>query len=297
MLKKGAILWVTFNKEGSIVCVISKRGSKKRVLILWVTLKKIQFVESYSEKDPLFCIIFFKFNFFDSCWKEGFNFYDSCWKEGFNSVSQIKKKKGSVLWVMLKRGSILWVMINEEFNSLSFLSVFVRKCSILWVIKKTIQCFESYQRKKRRSILGVIVEKKGSILRVVEEKIFASNSKKKGSTLWVAFKKNSILCVVLKKRFNSVRHIVKQGSIFWVILKREGSSHRVMFSKKVQFFDSNSKERFNSLSHIPKKRVQFYESCFEKEGSILWVVFQIRGFNSMSRLSKKKVQFFESYFK
>ena len=71
--------------------------------------------------------------------------------------------------------------------------------------------------------------------------------------------------------FNSLSHIRgKRGSILWVILEKKG---------------------FNSLGHIRKKGVQFFQSYF-KMGSILWVRFLSRKVGSILwDMFKKWVQF------
>ena len=127
-------------------------------------------------------------------------------------------------------------------------------------------------------------------------------SKKKGSILWVIFKKinswshfltfQNILCVNfflqkrfnsvshnfwknqnsfnhVEKRFNSVGHIQEKGSIHWVILKKKSSILWVIFDKIA----------LNSLSHILEIR-------FEK-GSILWVILKKEKFNSSGHIEKR----------
>ena len=69
-------------------------------------------------------------------------------------------------------------------------------------------------------------------------------------------------------------------------------------SKKVHFFASYSRKKFNSL----RQRFQKLKSLSHCKSSILWVILKkrfIKRFNSIghSSSSKKKVQFFESYSK
>ena len=80
-----------------------------------------------------------------------------------------------------------------------------------------------------------------------------------------------------KKGFNSLRHIFQKKSLGHIQ------------QKNVQFFESHSKSRFNSLSHIQKEvfnsldHIKVFNSLSNiKKGSILWLTFQ-------------KVQFFESW--
>ena len=127
-------------------------------------------------------------------------------------------------------------------------------------------------------------------------------------------------CCVQKNGFDSLSRLQKGGSILWVIKKFNSLNH---IQKNVHFFESISKEKFNSLSHTGKQdrfnslshvgkqerfnssrhiekkdfnslsqiekrfiEAQFYESF--KKSSILWVIFFF--------LKKKRFRFFESLF-
>ena len=128
--------------------------------------KRVEFCESYSKK---------KFNSVTHTGKK-FQLFESC-KKRFNSLSYIfdKNKKSSILWVVPEKGSILWVVPEKGF----ILWVVLEKMFNLWVIlKKQVQVFESCSKKKgfnyvshiqENSVLWVEIEKKGSILWVIQK--------------------------------------------------------------------------------------------------------------------------------
>ena len=138
--------------------------------------------------------------------------------------------------------------------------------------------------------------KKGSVLCVV---FFDLYSWEEFNSLIFPSKKGShSLSNIPKRWFNSLSHVQKRVQFF-------------KFLKMVQFFESCSKkkfnsmsrfsQRFNSLSHIQKsgsiiwvilnKKVQLFESN-SKKCPTLWVKFK-KIFNSLSQT--QKVPFFESY--
>ena len=198
--------------------------------------------------------------FFESWKKARFNFCDSCWKEGFDSV--VTWKNGSVLWVMFffKKSSTLRVICKKKFQFFEFCEscskkkfislTHVGKVGLIrWLYWK--RGFSALSHTFKSSILWFIFSK-GSILesQIFEEgQVFESYWKKKqGSILWVNLQK---------------------GSIHWDIFKKEGSIHRVILKKK-------------------KKKKQFFESLWEK-CSILWVTFKKEGSILRVKLKKGSI--------
>ena len=113
--------------------------------------------------------------------------------------------------------------------------------------------------------------------------------KKEGSILWVMVKKRRFnsLSHGKKKGSISLSHVEKKGSILWVRLKN-GSLLRVMLKKEFNslcpFVRKGSilwdilRSRFDSLSHF----------CNKKNGSILWVIFEKKVFKKGRRLQSMK---------
>ena len=133
------------------------------------------------------------------------------------------------------------------FNSSSHILIRVQFFQSYW---KKVQIFDSFFPKKQ-------------FFRSYQKRVQLFKTYWKTLIHWVIlkkfyWKKCSILRVICWKRFSSLSNILK----------------------RVQFFESNWKEGFHSVSHINKK------------GSIVWVISQ--KFNSLSR-KWKKVQFLESY--
>ena len=168
------------------------------------------------------------------------------------------------MWVIFKKKSILWVIFKkiQFFDSygkkkssilrlkkkFNSLSHFLEKSFLCVIFEKRVQFIASYARKKFNS-LRHIQEKESKSLVIFKEKWFISVSRnKKSSILWVVFYKKVQFCVSNWKKFNSLS--LKKGSIVWVI------------SQKVQFFESKLKKKGSirvifdkrySLSHIQKK--------------------------------------------
>ena len=178
-----------------------KKSFSEKKSILWVVLKKISSVsrirtskkfhfESHSEKKGINSLslffflekylslwVFKKVKFFEFFLRE--KVFESCYKEGFNSSSHIEKnlsvilKRSSVLCIVFfEKSSILWVvfLINSKIqffeshskknNSLSH----AQEISILWVMLKKFQFFESFFRKKKKgSVLPVTLKKFNSL--------------------------------------------------------------------------------------------------------------------------------------
>ena len=238
----------------------------------------------------------------------------------------------------------------KRFNSLSHIP------------EKEVQFFKSC---KKRSIFeknGFFwgEKKAGSILRVIWKKVqfFESNRRKKGSffesDFWKGFnslshiQKGLNFWIILQKGFNSLSHIVtfkknqffshiqkkiqffdssKKGWILWVMSRRLYSLTHTFFKKGsilgVVFFFLKmgsilwviyfvSKKKFNSLSHIEKGTIlwlifqrkgnNFFET-YSKRVQSFWFIFNSmslffakEGFNSLNHI-EKKVQFLESFFK
>ena len=158
--------------------------------------------------------------------------------------------------------------------------------------------------KKMGSISMSHVEKRVQFLWVMLNKAFNSVScvRKRGSILWMKFRKNQFLesfffwkiffkrfkSVSLescyKEGFNSSSHIEKN---LWVILKRS-SVLCIVFLGKAQFFESFFFFDKNS-------KIQFFESFFfflKKKSSVLLVTLKKI---QLFELHSKKVQFFESF--
>ena len=238
-------------------------------------------------------------------------------------------KKGSILSIILKKGSILWVIFKKK---VQFIETYWKKVQFFESSWKRMETILYFRKKKSATLWDFSVDtrfnslshpsRKSSILRVIFEKIraqfFESNSRNPVH-FFESIKKKSILCVILKKDFNSVSHIEKfkkkevqfyescikssilwvsffltQGSILWVILLEHwGSIFWVIFQKSGSiFFWVNQKKII--LWVMLKRRVQYCESCWkqgftsvsEKKGSILWVFFVSKKINSVRHVSK-----------
>ena len=243
-------------------------------------------------------------------------------------MSQIEK--GSILSVILKKaGPILPVMWKNNFDCFDYFSTKIsifESHSIKWVrfiesySKKKVRFFWVILRKRFNSLNHTqkevqffrVMFRKSSILCVIFKKIvqfFASYSKKKGSILWVVFKKSSTLWVIQR-----VQHFV-----FLTFFQKHSLSQ---IQKKVQFFESYSKKKGQPIESNQKKHrhTQFFESNWRKKrGSILWVILEHKkswtlgvilwkDFNSLSHIEKRfkkklnsmshlqRVQFCESFF-
>ena len=184
---------------GSILWVIQK-GS-----ILWVIFSKQKRSNSLSH-------IFQKKSLRHNFWK----------KKKLQVCESLKKKKGPILWIKFQKhkfqvsasGTILWVM--RKINSLRIFS------------KKKNQFFKSnenmsHMQKKVFDSLSRIEKKRFDSLtlnRIYLTKIqFFESYSKRGSILWVTFRKGkvqffesfwekgSILWIIFRKRVNSLRQI------------------------------------------------------------------------------------------
>ena len=178
---------------------------------------------------------------------------------------------GSILWV-IQKGSILWVIFSKQKRSNSLSHIFQKKNLFVIIFeKKKLQVCDASHQKKKGPILCIKIQK---------HKFQVSAS---GTILWVMRKINS-LRIFSKKKINSLNQMKT-----WVTCKKKRCSIRwVVLKKEVRFFDFESyisdknsilwiilKKRFNSLSHIFRNKVQFFESFWEK-GSILWIIFRKR---------------------
>ena len=315
---KKKVLFFESHSKGSIIWVIVEENSFSSLSYI----EKVQFVESYSKKKNWvifkgsilrvtikkkkvqFCWVTFakssvlrvlkKIQFFKSRKKKGFNLLSRIQqKKEFNSSSLIRKRS-SILWVIFrKRGSILWV-------------IFKKKGSILWVIfwRKFIswsqiwkkgQFFPSYLNKRSNSFRHIWT--KGPILCVILQKFNCSIlwvMFKKGSNIWVIFPKKVNSLGHIKEGFNSSKHIekIKSFESYWKssiekcsilrVICWEGFSSLSNILKMVQFFESNWKEGFHSVSHINRK------------GSIPWIIVFQKKFNSWV-IFLKRVKSLESF--
>ena len=249
-------------KKGSILCVIFK--------------KKIKFLTSHSKnkgfnslrhiqrkKGSILCIIFEKSRHVKNP------------RKNFNSLSHIQEK-GPILSVLVKKSSILWVKLNN-IKSLSP----IEKGSILWVILKKSGFDSSGHVKKINFDFFDYFSTKNFNLSHIQKNGFDSLSR-------IQKKKSSIFWVILRKRFNSLNHTQKRGSILWVIFKK----------KKVQpFWVKFKKKRFDSLSRIKKKKVQFFDFFFLKKKNLgLVLKKKVKFFESCKNSSyEREVLFFETY--
>ena len=213
----------------------------------------------------------------------------------YDAEKKHRFRKNSILWVMFKKkGSILWGFF------------FTKKC---------VQFFESYWTKGFN--LWVVFLKTGSILWVIKRAQFCE-SRKQGSTLWVTFEKklnslsriperfnslsriqkvesyskrfNSVSHIEKKKAFNTLRHSKKvQFFEFFFFLKKKSILWNIFF-KKVTILWVMLKRDDNSVTHIWKKRKQFFETYLKKY-SILWFIF-----NSLSFFKKKNLSHIQKKF-
>ena len=153
-----------------------KSVSHKKIQILWFFQK---------EKQSLWVMVKWRVKFFES-------YFEKNWVI-------LKKKKFSSLYRICEKSSILWFVL--------FLTKKLKN-SILWLMLKKFQFFESFFFLKKKSILRVMLKK-------VQ---FIESYSKMGSIHWVVFKKEfdslnhpqkeiHFFVSYTKKRFNSLSHI------------------------------------------------------------------------------------------
>ena len=192
----------------------------------------------------------------------------------FNSLSHIREKVESSesYW----RISILRVVLKKKSSMSKKKVMFKKTSSIVWVVLKKIQFCESYSYFKKKKHFESHNEKRDQFF----ESFFCwwKMFWKEGSSLWVIKKSNYL--IFFGEKTKSLSHVIKKGSILRVILKKS-LSH--IEKKKVQFFVSYFWWKFNSLSRFfwQNSKIQFFDSCSKKKKSIL-------------RVMLKKVQFIES---
>ena len=231
---KISIFWVTFKKMGSIHWVVLK----KKFVFLSHTQKEIQFFESYSfwlkRGSILSSHVHKEFNSLRHIQKKRFNSLRYIQRKGFNSWSYIQKKS-SILWVIwrVQHFESNWkVVLKKRFNSMSHkksvTSMSHWMSSILWVIflKKMLNSLSLFSKS---SILWVIVEKNKRVQFFESFFQTGSRSKKMGSIS---------MSHVEKKAFNSVSCIRKRGSILWMKFKKNQFLESSSPKKKVGFFES-----------------------------------------------------------
>ena len=271
-------------KKSSIIC-----GKEEKVSILCgKKRKRIQFSASFSKKRVQFS-------------------------------ASYSKKKVSILWVIQKKNnflshttkSILWVIQKNHFFESKKIG------PILWVIfffKKCViiqeRSFKSGNHQNKSNSLNQVWKTKSSSLWVKSNSLsYFSKKEVQFFKSWFDshFKKGSIRWVVLKKKGSILRVLKKAGSILRVMWKKSILSFQKklkvssvnFFNQKFQFFESHSKNGFDSLSRTQKKKVHFFESEKEKfnsyweevheRGSIQWVIH--KEFNSLSHCWNKQKGF------
>ena len=245
--KRGSILWVLYKEFHPLSLFFLTQGS-----ILWVILLEHWgsiFWVIFQKSGSIFFWVSQKKIILWVMLKRRVQYCESCWKQGFTSVSE---KKGSILWVFF---------VSKKINSVRHVSKGLNSLSHFWRWGFFFFC----------------------------EKIQFLTPTKKGSILWVIWlKKSSILWVQCKKRFNSFSQI-QRCSTLWVIFREKKYSLCRIDQKRVQFESCKKvihmKERFNSLSILKKKKVQFFESYWKtrkvqffasywKKTSTLWVILR-----------------------
>ena len=130
--------------------------------------------------------------------------------------------------------------------------------------------------------------------------------KKKKVAVCIFKQKFNFWCCVQKNGFDSLSRLQKGGSILWVIKKFNSLNH---IQKNVHFFESISKEKFNSLSHTGKQdRFNSLSHIGKQERFNSSRHIEKKDFNSLSQIEKrfkkklnsmshsKRVQFCESFF-
>ena len=190
-----------------------------------------------------------------------FSRQDHVQKNGFNFYESCWKKR-SILWVVFEKGVQFCEWNSEKINSWSHFFFFWKyflKGSSLWVLKKIFEFF--------------FLVRKNQVFESCYKEGFNSSSHIE-KNLWDILKRSSVLCIVFLGKAQFFE------SFFFFLT-----------NSKIQFFESHSKKKNNSLSHA-------------QEISILWVIFWKKKFRSSSHTQKiqlfelhsKRVQFFESFF-
>ena len=161
--------------------------------------------------------------------------FESFWEKRFNSLSHFEKKR---------------------FNSLSHIR------------EKEVQFFESCSR-RRVQFFESCWEEGFKRVEFPEWVIFVKRHQ------FLDFQQSSILRVIFLTRFNSQNLNFLQKNQFFGSLfpKKDHYSLSHVFSEKVLFFESYSENGLISFDSSWKEMFNFYESCFSKKGSILWVMW------------------------
>ena len=235
---KGFNLWVVFLKTGSI---------------LWV-IKRAQFCESRKQGSILWVTFEKKGSILWVAFQKG----SILWVV-FKRLSHIQK--GSIMWIVFTKRSVMWVVLKKRVQFLKI--IFSKKSSILWVKKKKVEFFESCHKEASNHTFFKRVQFLESYYFCLQKVQFCeSHRKEKSVQFFESFKKGSILLVFFFFFFKK-----KKGSILWNI-----------FFKKVTILWVMLKRDDNSVTHIWKKRKQFFET-YLKRYSILWFIF-----NSLTRV-------------
>ena len=167
----------------------------------------------------------------------------------------------------------------------------------LWVIlEKRVQFFESYFPKTINLFFESYILSNRNVLWVILKNgvIFFDSCWKEGFNLYeFFFKCNSVSHV--SKKFNSESHVQKRVHHFGVIVEKTLNSS-IQIEKKFHL-PSHKKVLILGVKKSSKRfKGQFFES-FSEKGSISLSHIPKKKFNSVSRVQKKKVQFFESHWK
>ena len=181
-----------------------------------------------------------------------------------------------VIFFFLQKSSIQWVIIFEKFRILSIILKKVQFCGSysrkrfksLRRIEKKVQFFASFLTKFVLNSLSHILEirfnffdwlKKiqffESCWKTRKVQFFASYWKE-GSFLWVKRRVQFCESFSLQKKFDSLSHTQKD-SILWIILKKRFNS--MSHKKEFNSMSHNSKKR-GSILRAMQKKVQFFES-------------------------------------
>ena len=209
----------------------------------------------------------------------------------FNSVRhKFEKKRCSILCVKLKKrfNALSQFQIFESyskiFNSSSHMKRF-KKVEFSVILVKTIF--------NNDSILWVTFNKRGTILWKTKNIQFIESLKWFNSSSHE--KENSILWVILKKRFNVLSHIQvfesnwrNQSLVLWVVFKK-----KILWIILIKFNlnESHFSKRFNSWKSYLWKRAQVFQSYFKNQGSIL--LSHLKKGSIHWDTFKKRVQFFD----
>ena len=280
--------------------------SSEKQFLEHIFKKKVRFFGSSSKKKKS-SILWVLFNkIFEWFWKK----FNSCheqssilWlilKNKFKSLSQIfvrvmLKRKVQFLWVMLEnKGSVLWVMFffstkNRVIQKVQYFDWNFRKINSsnhLFSFSRKFEFFDTFVKKLKVQVFESIVNRRFNSLSY-NQKSFCDSCSKKFNSLSHSGKEGSIRWLILKKRVQCF----ESYSILWVKLKKEDWMLWVIL--KTIILNSVSrfkKERFNSLNQTQKSSI-LWKTFFKRFNSWKSFLFFEKVFESYW---KNRVQFFES---